>query len=355
MKIKDFCAQYGGNTRKINDVMRQWQLVELDGLLNTLQKQHDQLIGSAVVAGDAMYGDGMLDQIPHKLKDAFVNLMHEKANTYAEMRQILLDRIQDDEGGFLSLDSRQVINFINKIKGQIGENLFQEQAGTIAELAPSGSQEGWDVVLKHVDGAHEYVQVKLYADPHGVIKHMLKVQDKVAHGLDGYGGHMVDHVDFAVPADIAGKVNELKEHYPQLDSMHVLTIEKMNAHEAAGIVRDGMSNVGPDELNRFFDELLAGALTVGALHAAVNGFLWYKGSQEFSAAFAAAAASTTISTAGIGMGLIADTLCHTAMLSGAVGITSRVLLGRMARSRWSFAEFLEKSIAEADASVVSRK
>jgi len=81
----------------------------------------------------------------------------------------------------------------------------------------------------------------------------------------------------------------------------------------------------------------------------VNGFLWYKGSKEFSTAFAGAAASTAISTTGIGMGLVVESLCHAAMLSGAVGIGSRLLLGRMARSRWNFAEFLEKSMAGAEA------
>ena len=33
-----------------------------------------------------MYGDGMLDQIPSELRDAFVNLMHDRASTYEEMR-----------------------------------------------------------------------------------------------------------------------------------------------------------------------------------------------------------------------------------------------------------------------------
>jgi len=109
-----------------------------------------------------------------------------------------------------------------------------------------------------------------------------------------------------------------------------------------------MSNIGPDQLNHFFGELLCGAVAAGSLHAVVNGFLWYKGSKEFSAAFAGATASTAISTTGVGMGLAAEMLGHTVMLSSAVGIGTRLLLGRMARSRWNFAEFLERSISETD-------
>ncbi len=353
MNIKEFCAHYGGNTRKFLDVVGQWQLAELDGLLRALQKQHDQMIGSAVIAGDAMHGDGMLDEIPAPLRDAFAKLMGEEADTYAEMRKILLDHITSDEGRFLRLDSREVIGFVSKIKGQIGENVFKEQVGRIAELAPSGCQEGWDVVIKNPGEAYDYVQVKLYAEPHGVIKHMLSVQEKVVRGLEGYKGHMVDRVDFAVPADIADKVRELKDQYPQLESMQVLTINKINAHEATGIVQEGMGNVGPEELENFFGELCGGALAAGSLHALVNGFLWYKGSKELSAAVAEVAANTTISSVGIGLGLGMDALFHVAAFSGVVGVGGRLLLGRLAKSRWSFAEFLENSIAETRAKMAT--
>ena len=111
--------------------------------------------------------------------------------------------------------------------------------------------------------------------------------------------------------------------------------------------------MGPDQLEHFFDELLGGAVAAGSLHALVNGFLWYKGSKEFSAAFASTAASTTLSTAGIGVGLIADTLCHAAVLSGAVGIGSRIFLSRLANSRWDFATFMEESIFETNALIDS--
>ena len=165
-------------------------------------------------------------------------------------------------------------------------------------------------------------------------------------------GDIVENIDFAVPADIADRVIELKDHYPQLESIHVLPIP-IDTHAAADIVKEGIVNVGPEQLEHFFDELLAGAVAAGSLHALVNGFLWYKGSREFSAAFASTAASTTLSTAGIGVGLIADTLCHAAVLSGAVGIGSRIFLSRLANSRWDFATYMEKSILEVNALIDS--
>lgn len=354
MNIDEFCAQYGDNARDIKDVMRSWQLEQLDGLLLTLGHQHDQLIAGSVIVGDALHGGTLLDQIPPELKAAFSNLMHEKADTYESMRQILLDHVQDDHGGFLSFDDRHVVGFISKLKGQIGENLFQQHVGGAAVLAESGSQEGWDVAVKQAEGLHEYIQVKLYDEPGGVIRHMLKVQQKVIeHQLTGIDHETVQHVYFAVPENIKSEVVRLAEKHDGLSDMIYEKSIPIDAHSAAGFVEEGMSNVGADQLSHFFDELLCGAVVAGSLHAVVNGFLWYKKSKEFSAAFADATASTAISSTGIGLGLLTETLCQGVMLSSAVGIGSRVLLGRIARSRWNFADFLDDSIAEADAQITT--
>lgn len=352
MRIDEFCIQHGGNTRNIRDVVRHWQLDEADAHLRTLSDQHEQFIGSAVIAGDALYGGTLLDQIPHEVKDAFAGLFREKAASYGEMRRILLDRLRSEHGNFLSFDDRHVVGFISKLKGQIGENLFQQHVGSAAKLARSGIQEGWDVAVQRADGLREYVQVKLYDQPYGVVRHMLKVQEKVINGeLRGVDREVVGRVFFAVPADIREDVQRLAEKHDGLADMIYDKSIPIGSRDAADLVTEGMSNVGPDQLSHFFDELLRGAIAAGSLHAIVNGFLWYKGSKEFSAAFADTVANTAISTTGIGLGLLAETLCHTTLLSGAIGISSRLFIGRMARSRWNFAEFLAESIAETETRV----
>jgi hypothetical protein len=177
-------------------------------------------------------------------------------------------------------DDDRVRGFISKLKGQIGENIFQRHVGSAAELAPSGSQEAWDVAVQQADGAYEYVQVKLYGNPHKVVALMCEVQDKVARELiKGRAGDTVHAIDFAVPADIAEKLNRLKERYPELHSMRVISIP-IDAHAAADIVKEGMSNVGPEQLSHFFHELLSGAVTAGSLHAIVNGFLWCRWNRQ---------------------------------------------------------------------------
>lgn len=352
MTIDDFCAQFPGPVRNIDDVMQEWQFDDLRSLLQSEGLDAEQWIGSAVVAGMASRGDGMLNQISDELRDALQHLMREKADGYAAIRDILRHAIQDEHGNFRAFDDVHVRGFISKIKGQIGENLFKEHVGAAAELASSGSQEAWDVAIQRTSDTYEYVQVKLYAEPREVIRHMLIVQEKVANGLiEGCNGELAHHINFAVPADIADRVNELKELHSHLDAIKVLSIP-IDASDAAEYVKEGLANVGPDQMGHFFDELFGGAIAAGSLHALVHGFLWYKGSKLFSSAVADTAAGTTISTLGISFGMVAETLCHSAMLSGAVGISGRVLLGRLARSRWNFAGFLGDSIVATEALVV---
>lgn len=343
MTIDEFCARHGKDPRNAGEVTRQWGVEQIDRLLQTLEAQQDPWIGGAVIAADALNGDGLRDQIPTELRDAFAKLMRERADSYSEMRKILADKIRDTDGSFLSLHDPQVRGFISKLKGQIGENIFQENAGAVAHLAESGSQEGWDVMVDKGD-VHEYVQVKLYSDPAKVVERMREVQEKCDR-LAGWNGEAIDHVDFAVPESIADRVRELAGGYPELDGMRVLSIP-ISAMQAGDIVKEGLANVGPGEFAHFFDELLGGILAAGSLHALANAFLWYKGNKEFSAAFADATASTALSTSSIGLGLMAETLFDSVVVAGPLGITSRILLSRMARARWSFADYLDASTTE---------
>lgn len=345
MNIDEFCSQFGSDAHNIDKVAMQWHVDEIDRMLCKLD---DDVIGNAMIVGDALHGDGLRDQIPRELRDAFANLMTEKADSYKEMRRILSDKIRDGDGGFLSFDDPRVQGFVSKLKGQIGENTFQRHAGAAAHLAQSGSQEGWDIAVTQPDGMHDYVQVKLYASPSGVVSKMREVQQKVANGLiEGCDGETVERIDFAVPENIAEHVRRLADRYPELAGIEVRSIP-ISTDAAADFVKEGLSNVGPEQLSHFFDELLFGAVAAGSMHTLVNGFLWYKGAKEFSDAFADAAATTTLSAAGIGVGLLAESLLNAAALASVVGIGSRLFLSRFARSRWSFADFLEQSIASSD-------
>ncbi|HEY4260359.1 MAG TPA: hypothetical protein VGM98_09370 [Schlesneria sp.] len=344
MRIEEFCVTFGEDIKSIDAINQEWHIAEIDRLLGKL---HADAIDAGVLVGDALHGDGLRDQIPSELRDAFRALMHRKADTYNEMRQILADKIRDADGDFLSFRDRRVQGFVSKLKGQIGENMFKEHAGAAAQLADSGCQEGWDVVVRQPDGLHEYVQVKLYANADNVIRKMREVQEKVSNGLiDGVDGEKIGRIDFAIPENIAEEVRErIATQFPELIDIKIHTVG-ISATAAADIVHEGLNNVGPEALGHLFDELLGGTLTAGALHALANGFLWYKGAKDFSDSFADTLASTALSSTGICIGLLASTLTNSTPISFAVGIGGRTILSRFARSRWNFADFLEESIEQ---------
>lgn len=345
MDIKTFCNRFGGDTRSIDDVMRTWKRQELAELVRQLPISDGHLVGASVVGGDALLGGSLLDDLPEELREAMTGLQPDDFTSIGEMREYLTQQIADGKGGFAAFEDRRIINLVSRIKGRIGEDLFKQHVGDAASLADDLNQEGWDISVSRGDGLFEYVQVKTYSDAHDVVEKMLEVQKKVAGRAISGVDHVtpVDHIYFAVPEDIRDEVQQLANDHPGLSGMLYDKCIPVDADAAGAFVKEGISNVGPEQISHFIEELLGGAVIAGSLHAAVNGFLWYKGAREFEVAFSSATADTALSTAGIGIGLLAESIVDTALIAGPLGIGARLLLSRMARSRWSFAEFMERS------------
>lgn len=336
MNIRDFCELHGKERLKsIQKLMLQWaQERELDKLLHTQ-------VAAGVVLGDLLVGDGLIDKVSPELRDAFATLMKEKADSYHDVRMILLEKLENGDASVLGL--------VNKIKGQVGENRFIEELGGTANmrLASAGNQEGWDVAIEH-DWGIQYVQVKMHSDANGVIQHMQALQDKLDSGnmiLDG--DRAVERIDFAVPADIMDEVAR-KAQERGLD-MEILPIN-MTATQAADVVWDGVNNVGPLALENFFDELLgvAGYSAVG--HGAVSAFMVYKGAKQREEFLGEVTQNTAITVGGATAGGIVQLLlCNAGMAAaGPVGalvlvssIGTRSVLRRFAE-RTDYVEFLQK-------------
>ena len=330
MDIRTFCEQYGQRRRPVDDVLGKWRVEQVDSFL-------DNLVASGVLLSDLAIGDGLRDQISPELLKGFDALMHGKADTYNEVREILRDKIV--------LGEESVRGLVNNIKGKIGENIFAKEVGPGARLAASGSQEGWDVAIDHTHGT-QYVQVKMYKDADGVLRDMRDVQQKVDMGVITDGEKAVNHIDFAVPSDVFEEVAKSGFNDPTLRNIKVISID-MTAGEAAQIVKEGVDNVGPHALEHFFGELLGDIAMAGSLHAAVNGFLLYKGAKEFEEAMADTAFATAISATGFTAAMVTESILEVSRLGGPacilVGVGTRAFLSHFARARWRFADFLECS------------
>lgn len=329
--IHEFARRYGQHRPKpIEQVANRWQR----------QAQLDHLLGSTVAGGitlgDLMVGDGLRDQISPELLRAFHELMGEEAESYDQVRQILLDRLEDGPAS--------VLGMINKIKGQVGENWFLEEAtrhGLDARLADLGNQEAWDVAIDHADGATQYVQVKMYQNPGEIVTHIQEVQSKLeVPGRITDGDQAVRTIDFAIPAETIEPVQRRLDEL-NLADVNLIPMEG-SASEAANVVQAGFNAVGPEAVQHLFAQLAGAGAAAAALHGLVNGFLVYKGAKTGADFLGDTAGDTGLTLGGIAAGMgVEAVLSHLAWVGGvptwvlvvSTSITTRAVLARVGSRR----------------------
>ena len=125
MTILEFIEEYGKDIRPAEEIFRQWALEEkIDDFLGT------QVMGGVIIAD--LWKDGQLiDSVPEEVRAGFEVLMKEKADTIHEIKALLLQNAKEGE--------KNLEGLLNKIQGQIGENLFKESVKG-ATLAPKLNQ-----------------------------------------------------------------------------------------------------------------------------------------------------------------------------------------------------------------------
>lgn len=314
MRIDDFCTKYAADkVRPIRKVVDGWMLrARLDDVLGTP-------IASGVLIGDLLCGgrladvdfDDLRERIPVPAQEAFASLMGEKADTVEAVRALILEKYANGEHSLMGL--------LNKVQGQVGEEQFVTAAGHAARLAQSGSQEAWDVVVGHGEAAR-YVQVKIYADADAVIDEMLAVNEKVAAGqiLGESAADAVEQVDFAVNSDI---LEDVRDRAQELGMPNEVLDVGATRDEIRSWLQSAADESIDAPLEDFFDQLLSGTLAAAALHAAVNGFLVWKGAKERSQAIEDTVYSTGLSAGGIATasGVAAAVTGPLELLLGAAG------------------------------------
>lgn len=335
MGMAEFARRYEGTVvRPASEIAARWERQEeLDRLLATP-------VAGGMTLGDMMVGDGLRDQISPELLEAFHQLMGGKAQSYDQVRQILLDRLEDGPAS--------VLGMISKVKGQVGENWFVEQAqalGVDARLADSASQEAWDVAVE-ADGAMRYVQVKMYQDAAGIVEHVRDVQAKLqtpGHITDGT--RPVESIEFAIPADMVAPVRERLE---QLGLEADLIAMQGSAQDAGDVVQAGFDHVGTESLSHLFAQLLGAGVAAAALHGLAQSFLIYKGAKDGDTFLEDTLSSTGLTVGGLAAGIgVEAALSKLAWIGGvptyvlvlSTSITTRCVLRRVL-SRKGYVQWL---------------
>lgn len=330
MTIEEFLTKYGGESKKINIILRSW----------AIKKEVDDFLGSRVLGGyligDILVGNGLSDAIPSQLRDAFSTLMEEKADNHWEIRNIIVDKFEKGDNFYIGL--------MNKIQGQLGENLFIENAGDKAELASSGSQEAYDIMIRE-GSVTRYIQVKVYDDADAVIDKIEEVNEKIASGFTDSSGKIVEEVEFAVNSDIyeevTNKANELGL------SNRILSIGS-SREDIRQIIEEGFDEVSQPGIVDFFSDIIGGALTVTALHTAINGFFLWKQAQGKQEAIENTLYSSIISTGGLIAAHLIEVIFLeniTLILGGPIlligGIGTRTILRRFLNKRYVVKRLIE--------------
>ncbi len=318
MNIKKFHKKYSNNTASAKNLFKKW----------AIEKQVDDFLGTSIfggiMIGDLLIDDGLNDRLSPDVYNAFSNLMGDKANTFDEIRNIIVEKSLKGEA---SLDG-----LLNKIQGQLGENSFIENVGSNAKLATDGAQEGWDVSISHGDTT-QFVQVKIYKDPNKVIEKIQEVNEKIEAGkIEG-----ISEIDFAVNSDI---FEEVKEKAIKLALENKILDVGATRDDIRGLLESNFENLENfTELNNFFSEMAGAASSITVIHGIINAFFVWKGSKDAKTALEDTAYSSAISTGGVAATLIAeDLLWFAGPLAGAmgvgIGIGTRSVLKRLSERRF---------------------
>jgi hypothetical protein len=314
MSIKDFIRRHDHKSPRIHEVIRRWSVEhQVDDFLNA------KLMPGLLVA-DLFIDDTLRladrPPIPEGVQKAFSNLMGEKANSYEEVRSLILDKIERGE--------QSVFGLMHKIQGQFGEDLFVSASEGKASLASLGNQEAWDVSVNQGDFI-QYVQVKVYDNPNKVIERILEVQEKLSSGsVSGINGEVVTSIDFAVNSDIFEDVQR-KVTEQGLD-INVIDIGSTH-EEIRGQIVDGFNSAAVSPFENFFGELFEDVLTVGSIQLAVCAFQIYFQAKDRNQAVEDALYRVAVSAGAGAAGFAAEALIANVALALELEVAATFLAG----------------------------
>jgi len=293
MIIEEFCSVHadGRKIEHIDSLMSDWALhAQIEEFLAVP-------VMEGVLLGDWLSGKRIADidvaeldrKVPDAAREGFASLTGDKVDSVEKIRELIIDKYRGSEASLRGL--------MNKIQGQIGEDRFVEASGGLARLAKSGSQEGWDVAWDSGDETR-YIQVKVYADADGVVKHMEAVNDKISRGaiLGEDAQTAIDQIEFAVNSDI---VEEVRSKAEALGFDNPVQDLGESREQIRSWLKSAQDQSLHPPLEGFFGDILKHTAQSAAVIAATNAFFVWYGCKERSRAIEDTAYATIIAAGGI--------------------------------------------------------
>lgn len=287
MKIEEFKSKYGnGAVGKMSELLKN----------SVKRRRADDLLGVEITAGLTLadlLSEGRLNDAPisNEVKETLSALMGDKVDTRDEAISFFRAMVEKGDASAEGL--------VNKLKGTLGELKFQESFGDGIQLAQSGSQEGFDLITN--DG--KFIQVKMYQSSEGVIDAIEKNADKIANHEILYDGQYVEQIDYAVSSNI---YEELKSQGVEAEYGIELHEVPMTAEEAGNVIRDEINEAAWEG---FFSNALGVTITAGALHGAINAYMYAFKEKAVEDAIKDTVKSTGMTVASVSVGYVAEGIC----------------------------------------------
>ena len=136
----------------------------------------------------------------------------------------------------------------------------------------------------------------MYRDSEAAITELKDLQEELAQGLIKDGETVVKKIDFAVNQDIYEEVNQKARELGLSVNIRNLGATR---DEIIGFLKEARENVVDHPLENFFGELFGSFGSAASLHAAINGFMVWKGAKEKSQAMEDTFYNSVISSSGL--------------------------------------------------------
>lgn len=258
-------------------------------LENEVEKLLGATITGGVTLGDYLFSDGLQYRISPELYAEFENLVGKKNKSKDDVRDVLMEKIEQGDIAVPVL--------LNKIKGQLGENLFMTEAQTMdirAKLAEFDRQEGWDVAIDRIDET-QFVRVMLDIDTEAVVEEITRINDQLEVGELKYEGAQIEQIDFAVPESIYDEVSAMVAN------------EAMNV-EVFPVALSAEEQYNAFDLKNLFNNLFDTMIPTIALHNMVSAFQAYKDAEALETFVGDPVLQANIAIIKVNGGLLAEEL-----------------------------------------------
>ena len=257
MNIKQFCKKHGKKNQKISEIVKKWKTRD------SVEKFLDLTLAPSITMMDMLTGDGFMDFKPNPLTIEAMKIAKINCETPEEIKNYLTEKLlQGDES---------VQGAVNHLQGYAGEFQFENLSNGTIKLANSSNQEVVDA-MRETENGREFIQIKVYKDPDGVIEKIKEANEKIEDGVLWDNSEGIGEIPITEPPVFA-----VNEDIYQAVKEHASSLGLPNKIESIGLTREDIRESILNDFSEIKSEFFASCLAPVALSSGIQAFFqWYQ-------------------------------------------------------------------------------